>query len=566
VKTSRLVLAGTVVACLLLARGAPAGGPAAPFDVLIRGGAVYDGTGKPARQADVAVRGDRIVRVGDLGGAKARVVIDAKGLAVAPGFINMLSWSTESLLADGRSQSELRQGVTTQVMGEGWSWGPVNPAIKKRMKKDQADFKYEIEWTTLSDYLYFLERRKISTNVASFLGAATVREYVLGLENRKPTAKEREQMRALVGREMRSGALGVASALEYAPGYYADTEELIDLCKVAARHRGKYITHVRSEGNRLLESVDEVVRICAEAKLPAEIYHFKAAGRRNWGRMDEAIAKVEAARKKGLAVTANMYCYTAGATGLDACVPPWAQDGGRGAMHRRLRDPDQRRRVVRDIRAPKPDWPDFYGNAGSPENILLTGFKTAALKKLQGKTLAAVAKLRRKDPVETLIDLLLEDDSRVETVYFLMSEENVRKLVRKPWVSFGSDEESQAPEGPFLKRMPHPRAYGNFARLLGRYVREEKLVSLEEAVRRLTGLPAANLGLAGRGLLKEGYAADVVVFDPKTIADRATYAKPHQYAVGVRHVLVNGTAVVRDGEHTGARPGRALWGPGKREK
>jgi N-acyl-D-amino-acid deacylase len=556
------------ITVLLFALSIPAAmaGEKATYDVLLRGGDVYDGSGKKPRRADVGIRGDRIAAVGDLGGAVAKVVIDAKGLVVAPGFINMLSWSTDSLLADGRSQSEIRQGVTTQIMGEGWSWGPVNAAIKKRMKAEQTDFKYEIEWSTLADYLYFLQRRKISTNVASYLGATTVREYVIGLENRKATPEQMEQMRKLVEREMRAGALGIASALEYAPSYYADTEELIELCKVAARYKGKYISHMRSEGNRLLEGIDEVVRIAEEAKLPAEIYHFKAAGRANWPKMEQAIARVEAAREKGLAVTANMYCYTAGATGLDACIPPWAQDGGRAAMHRRLRDAELRKRVVKDILAPRPDWPNFYGNAGSAENILLVGFKTDRLKPLQGKTLAGVAKMRGKDPVETLIDLLLEDDSRIDTVYFMMSDENVRKIMRQSWVSFGSDEESQAPEGVFLKRMPHPRAYGNFARLLGKYVREEKVIPLEEAVRRLTSLPATNLGLEGRGLLKEGYFADVAVFDPKTIADRATFEKPQQYAVGMRHVLVNGVPVLKDGEHTNARPGRALWGPGRTEK
>jgi N-acyl-D-amino-acid deacylase len=538
----------------------------APLDVLIRGGDVYDGSGKKPLRADVGIRGDRIVAVGDLAGATGKLVVDASGLAVAPGFVNMLSWSTESLLVDGRSQSEIRQGVTTQIMGEGWSWGPVNAAIKKRMKAEQTDFKYEIEWTTLSDYLYFLQRRKISTNVASYLGATTVREYVIGLENRKATPEQMEQMRKLVEREMRAGALGIASALEYAPSYYADTEELIELCKVAARFKGKYISHMRSEGNRLLEGIDEVVRIAAEAKVPAEIYHFKAAGKSNWSKMDQAIARVEEARKKGLAVSANMYCYTAGATGLDACIPPWAQEGGRPAMHRRLRDPDLRKRIVKDVLAPRPDWPNFYGNAGSPDNILLVGFKSEALKRLQGKTLAEVARMRRRAPVETLIDLLLEDDSRIDTVYFLMSEDNVRKLLRTPWIAFGSDEESQAPEGVFLKRMPHPRAYGNFARLLGKYVRDEKLLSLQDAVRRLSAMPASNLGLDHRGFLKEGYFADVVVFDPKTIADRATFEKPQQYAVGMRHVFVNGVQVLKDGEHTNARPGRALWGPGRTEK
>jgi len=536
------------------------------FDVLVRGGMVYDGSGKPPRRADVGIKGDRIAAVGDLAGATGKTVIDAKGLAVAPGFINVLSWSNESLLADGRGQGEVRQGVTTQIMGEGWSMGPVNDAIKKRVKAEQVDIKYEIEWTTLSEYLTFLERRGVSQNVASFLGATTVREYVLGLDNKKPTEQDLVRMRRIVEREMHDGALGISTALEYAPAYYADTQELIELCKVAARYKGRYISHMRSEGPALLDGVDEVIRICREAKIPAEIYHFKASGKDNWGRMSDAIAKVEAARRKGLPIAANVYCYTACGTGLDACVPAWAQEGGPMAMRRRLRDPDLRKRLLEDIRGRKKDQPNFYLEAGSPDNILLVGFRQKHLKPLQGKTLAAVAKERGKDAVETMLDLLVEDQSRIETVYFTMSEENLRKLIPLPWVSFGSDEAAQAPEGVFLKAMPHPRAYGNFARLLGKYVREEKLLSLEEAIRKLTSLPATNLRLDRRGLLREGHFADVVVFDPKTIADRATYEKPHQYAVGVRHVLVNGVAVLKDGEHTGAKPGRALWGPGKASK
>ena len=531
------------------------------FDVLIRGGTVYDGTGGPPRRADVALRGDRIAAVGDLVGATAKTVVSARDLAVAPGFINMLSWSTDSLLVDGRGQSEVRQGVTTQVMGEGWSWGPVNPAIKKRMKAEQTDIKYDIEWNTLSDYLYFLQRKGISQNVASFLGATTVREYVLGLGNKKPTVDEMGQMRRLVEREMRDGALGIATALEYAPAYYADTEELIELCKVAARYKGKYISHMRSEGERLLEGIDEVIRISREAKLPAEIYHFKAAGQGNWHKMDAAIAKVEAARREGLAITANMYGYTAGAASLTACIPPWAMEGGEVAMRRRLRDPEARKRILDDIRN-KSDWPNFYRNAGSPDNILLISFKQEALKPLQGKTLAQIAKQRGKDAVETLLDLLGEDQSGIGTAYFITAEENIRKLMPLPWVSFGSDEAAQAPEGVFLKSLPHPRAYGNFARVLGKYVRQEKLMPLEAAVRKLTSLPATNLGLGRRGLLREGYFADVVVFDPKTVSDRATYDKPHQYAVGVRHVFVNGTQVLKDGEHTGALPGQVVRGPG----
>jgi N-acyl-D-amino-acid deacylase len=556
----RPLLAAAVL--LLAALPCPA---ADTFDVLIRGGTVYDGSGKPPRRADVGLRGDRIAAVGALDKATAKVVVDANGLAVTPGFINMLSWSTDSLLADGRGQSEIRQGVTTEVMGEGWSWGPVNAAIKQRMKRDQIDIKYDIEWNTLGEYLYFLQRKGTAHNVASFLGATTVREYVLGLGDKQPTPDELEKMRQLVERELRDGALGIASALEYAPAYYAGTEELIELCKVAARHKGKYITHMRSEGERLLEGIDEVIRISREAKIPAEIYHFKAAGQANWKKMDAAIAKVEAARREGLTITANMYPYTAGAAPLTACIPPWASEGGELALRRRLQDPEARKRLLDDIKN-KTDWPNFYRNAGSPDNVLLVSFRQERLKPLQGKTLAQVAKQRGKDPVETLLDLLIEDQSSVGTVYFITAEENIRKLLPLPWISFGSDESSQAPEGVFLKSMPHPRAYGCFARVLGKYVREEKLLPLEAAVRKLTSLPATNLGLDHRGLLQDGYFADVVVFDPKTIIDHATYEKPHQYAEGVRHVFVNGVQVLKDGEHTGAKPGRALWGPGKVEK
>jgi N-acyl-D-amino-acid deacylase len=545
--------------------GGPHPQPGESFDVLIRGGLIYDGSGNAPQAADLAIRDDRIVAIGKLANATAKTVVNATELAVTPGFINMLSWSTDSLLVDGRGQSEVRQGVTTQIMGEGWSWGPINPAIKKRMKAEQTDIKYEIEWTTLSDYLYFLQRKGVSQNVASFLGAATVREYVLGLDNKKPSADDLDRMRQLVEREMRAGALGIGTALEYAPAYYADTEELIQLCKVAARYNGKYITHMRSEGVRLLEGIDEAIRICREANIPTEIYHFKAAGKDNWGKLDAAIARVEAARRDGLALTANMYGYTAGAAPLTSCIPPWAMEGGEVAMRRRLRDPADRKRILDDIRH-KTAWPNFYRNAGSPDNMLLISFKQEALKPLQGKTLAQIAQQRGKDPVETLLDLLVEDGSSIGTAYFITAEENIRKLMPLPWISYGSDEAAQAPESVFLKSMPHPRAYGNFARVLGKYVRDEKLLSLEAAVRKLTNLPATNLGLDHRGLLREGYFAYVVVFDPKTIADLATYAKPHQYAVGVKHVFVNGVRVLKDGEHTGAKPGRALWGPGKAEK
>src|SRR6266550_2445022 len=535
----------------------------APFDIIIKGGIVYDGTRGEGHIADVAIRGDRIAGVGDLAKASAKKTIDARGLAVAPGFINMLSWSNESLIQDGRSQSEIRQGVTTEIMGEGKSMGPLNDRMKARLVREQTDIKFEIKWNTLAEYLHYLEKRGISCNVASFLGATTVREYVIGLEDKQPTPEQLDQMRELVRKEMEAGALGIGTSLIYPPAFYAKTEELIELCKVAARYQGKYISHIRSEGNQLLPALEELIRISREARLPAEVYHIKAAGKKNWPLLDQMIARIEAARKEGLKITANMYAYTASGTGLDACLPPWTQDGGYPALFTRLRDMATRDKIATEVRTDSDAWENIYLSVGSPDKILLVGFKSELLKPLTGKSLAEVAKARGKDPVETIMDLLVEDESRISAIYFEMSEENVRKEMTKPWISFGSDEASQAPEGVFLKSNPHPRAYGNFARVLGKYVREEKLISLGEAVRRLSGLPATNLGLDRRGSIKEGMFADLVVFDPATIADRTTFAQPHQYAAGVKHVFVNGQQVLKDGEHTGATPGRALSGPGK---
>ncbi len=560
-KRSMLGAALVGVSCVL---AAPACSRPESFEVIIRGGTVYDGTGAPGLRADVGIRGDRIAAVRDLSSATAATVVDATGLAVAPGFINMLSWSTESLLIDGRSQSEIRQGVTTEVMGEGDSMGPLSPEMKARRLKMQGDLKYDITWTTLAEYLQTLERRGISPNVASFVGATTIREHVVGLEDRAPTPEELDRMRALVRHEMEAGALGVGSSLIYAPAFYAKTDELIALCRVAAEYRGKYISHIRSEGARLLEAVDELITIAREAKIPAEIYHLKAAGEANWPKMDQVIAKVEQARREGLKITADMYTYPAGSTGLDAAMPPWVLDGGYEAAFKRLRDPATRRKIAKAIVTPTDEWENFFVAAGSPDRILFVEFKSEALKPLTGKTLAEVAKLRGKPPEEVIMDLVLEDQSRVGTVYFLMSEDNIRKQIALPWVSFGSDAASMAPEEPFTRSSTHPRAYGNFARLLGKYVREERVIPLEGAIHRLSGLPATNLELEGRGFLKDGMFADVVVFDPATIADRATFERPHQYAVGVKHVFVNGVQVLKDGEHTGAKPGRALWGPGRR--
>ena len=550
-------------AAAVLAAGVAHAVPAAdaPYDVVIRGGTVYDGTGSAGRRADVGIRGDRIAAVGDLAAAPAARVVDATGLAVAPGFVNMLSWSVDTLIADGKSQSEIRQGVTTEIFGEGWSMGPWNEEQKKRAKEQQTDIKYDIEWTTLSEYLKYLEKRGVSPNFASYVGAATVRENVLGLKNRAPSPAELEKMQDLVRREMEAGALGIGSALIYPPGTFATTEELIALCKAAAPYRGKYITHMRSEGDRLLEAIDETIRIAREAGVPAEIYHFKAAGVDNWGKVDAAIAKIEEARRQGLGITADMYTYTAGGTSLAFCIPPWAHEGGDPELFKRLRDPETRARIAREMREPGKGWENLYRAAG-PDGILLVEFGEESLKPLTGKRLSEVARDRKKDPVETTLDLVLEGKAQIGALFFLMSEENVAKQLRLPWVAFGSDAGSMAPEGVFLKSSAHPRTYGNFARFLGKYVREEKVATLPEAIRRLSGLPATNLGLDHRGLLQPGMYADVVVFDPATIADRATYEKPHQYAVGVRHVFVNGVAVLANGEHTGAKPGRALRGPG----
>jgi len=536
---------------------------AADFDVIIKNGAVYDGSGGEAQHVDLAIRGDRIAGVGDYKNAKAKTVIDARGLAVAPGFINMLSWSTESLIQDGRSQSEIREGVTTEIMGEGESMGPLNEELKKRMLREQSDIKFDIKWNTLAEYLQYLEKRGISCNVASFIGAATIRENVIGFEDKVPTAEQLDQMRELVRKEMEAGALGIGTALIYPPAFYSKTDELIELCKVAAKYKGKYISHMRSEGNQLLEAFDELLRISREAGIPAEVYHIKAAGEKNWGKIDKLLSQIEAAQKEGLNVRANMYTYTAAGTGLDACLPPWTEEGGYPALFKRLRDPATREKIAAEVKIDSDKWENLYIGAGSPDNILLVAFKSEKLKPLTGKTLATVAKMRGKDPITTIMDLIAEDESRIGTIYLVMSEENVKKEIAKPWISFCSDEASQAPEGVFLKSNPHPRAYGSFVRVLGKYVRDEKVITLPEAIRRLSAFPATNLGLDHRGMLKEGMFADVVAFDPATIADHATFEKPHQYATGVKHVFVNGVQVIKDGEHTGAKPGRALWGPGK---
>ena len=548
---------------ILLLAGCGGEGPVT-YDVIVRGGHIVDGSGAEATVGDVGIRGDRVEAVGDLGDARAPVEVDAEGLVVAPGFINVLSWATESLIEDGRSQSDIRQGVTLEVFGEGWSMGPFNEAMKEEAVARQGDIRYDIEWTTLGEYLDMLAARGISTNVASFVGATTVRIHVLGYEDRAPDAAELEEMRRLVREAMEEGALGVGSSLIYAPAHYADTAELVELARAAGEYGGTYISHIRSEGNRLLEAVDELIEISERAGVAAEIYHLKAAGEDNWPKLEQVIGKVEAARERGLSITADIYPYVAGATGLNAAMPPWVQEGGHDAWVERLRDPAIRKRLQREMTTPTDEWENLYLAAGSPERLLLIDFKNEDLKPLTGKSLAEVAAMRGTTPEETMMDLVIEDDSRVGAAYFLMPEDGVRRKVALPWVGFGSDEASQAPEGPFLKASPHPRAYGTFARILGRYVRDEGLLTVEEAIRKMTSAPAERLGLQQRGRIEPGFYADLVVFDPAAIQDHATFQESQQYATGVRHVFVNGVAVLRDGEHTDARPGRVVRGPGWR--
>ena len=534
------------------------------YDIVIRGGTVYDGSGKPGVVNDVGINADTVAFVGDLSSAVGKKEIIAKGLAVAPGFINMMSHAEVSLILDGNSQSDIRQGITLEVLGEG-SMGPMNERMKKDWRdqmKRNADLAFNIDWTSLGEYLESLQRRGISPNVASFVGANTVRIHELGYENRAPKLDELERMKALIKQAMEEGAMGITTALIYAPDNYSTTEELIELSKVAASYGGMYISHMRSEGNNILSAVDETIRIAREANMPAEIYHLKMGGKSNWGKLDAVIAKIDSANKSGLQISADMYTYTAGATGLDASMPPWVQEGGIKEWIRRLKNPTIRKKVLQEMRMPTDKWENLLLNAGDPERVLLLGFANDSLKRYAGKTLGEVAKIYGKSPEETAMDLVITDSTRVETAYFLMSEENIKRQIALPYVSFGSDAGSPTASGMFLKYKEHPRAYGNFSRLLGKYVRDEKVISLEEAIRKLTSLPASNLKIKKRGTLAPGYFADVVVFDPEKIQDHATFENSHQYSTGMLHVLVNGTQVLENGEHTGAKPGRVVRGPG----
>lgn len=526
------------------------------YDLLIRNGKIIDGSGSAAFTGDVGIRGDTIAAIGDLKSARGRTELDAQGMVVAPGFINMLSWAVESLIEDGRSMSDICQGVTLEVMGEGDSWGPWSESMKEEMKASQGDIKYDIEWTTLGEYLEYLEKRGVAANIASFVGTATLRIHQVGYDDRPPTAAEMDSMKLLVRQAMEEGAIGVSSALEYIPASFASTEELTKLCRVAAEYDGMYISHIRNEDDTFLEAIDDFLRIPHETGIRAEIYHLKQVGRTNWGKLDGAIAKIDSARAAGLHITADMYNYPASSTGLGILMPEWVQEGGFEKWVARLKDPEVRESVGPEI------IKTIMRKQGSPERVLVIGFNTDSLKYLQGKTLAEIAAMRGKLPEETVMDLVIDDGSNVSAVFFSMSEDNLRKQIAQPWMMFGSDGKSMAPEGVFLKSATHPRAYGNFARLLGKYVRDEQVIPLEEAIRRLTSLPAATMKIEKRGALMEGYYADVVIFDPERVQDHSSFEDPHQLSTGMSHVIVNGVQVLRDGEHTGATPGRVIRGPG----
>ena len=532
------------------------------YDTIIRNGMVYDGNGGKPFKADIGIKNDTIAFIGDLSGESAKSEVDAKGKAVSPGFINMLSWSPVSLIEDGRSQGELREGVTLEVFGEGESMGPLNANMKKEMQQEQPIFKFNVNWNTLGEYMQSMEKRGISCNIASYVGATTIREYVIGEDNRDPTPVQLDSMKLLVKQAMEEGALGVGSSLIYPPAFFAKTNELIEMCKSAAPYGGGYISHMRSEGNHLNEAVEELITIAKEAKVHGEIYHLKAAGIGNWPKMDSVIRRVERARKEGIDIAANMYTYTAGATGMTAAFPPSLQDGGFGKLWKRLQDPAIRADMKKIMKTNPTDWENLYSGAGSADKVLLLGFRRDSLFKYQGKTLGEVARIRNTTPEDAAIDLIIQDSSRVEVAYFLMSEDNVKKQLALPWVSFGSDAASMAPEGNFLKQSTHPRAYGNFTRVIGHYSRDEKVIPLEIAIQKLAKVAAKSLHISKRGELKPGYYADILVFDPATVKDNATYEKPQQYSNGMIHVWVNGVQVLKDGEHTNAKPGRFVKGPG----
>ncbi len=557
-----------LLATLLLftALATPALSDNAEYDVIIRNGLVVDGSGQPGRLADVGVIDDRIAAIGDLSEAMSEIDIDATGQVVAPGFINMLSWAVRSLMEDGRGLSDIKQGVTLEVFGEGWSMGPLadRPETKAMLKNfldDQAD---SVQWTTLGEYLEFLQIKGVSPNIASFVGATTLRIHEIGFDDRPPTTEELENMKALTRQAMEEGAMGLGSSLIYPPAFFASTEELVELAKVVGEYGGMYISHMRSEGNRIEQSVQELITIAREGGIGAEIYHLKLAGKQNWGKLPVVVNMIEDARKEGLNITADMYTYVAGGTSLSASFPPWASDGGQTALLERLKAPESRARVVSAMKTNSDDWENLYYGA-RPGGILLASIKTESLKGYIGMTIEDIAKQRGTNAEETVIDLVIESENSIAALYFLMNEENVRAQIKLPWMSFGSDAAAVAPEGKVLEQGAHPRTYGNFARLLGRYVRDEKIIPLEEAIYKLSALPAKNLKVRDRGRLVKGFFADIVVFDANTIADHSTFTQPHQLSTGMTHVLINGEPVLKNGEHTGALPGRVVRGPGYRK-
>lgn len=560
VNIMKQLLAITIISVIISSCNQPS------YDTIIRNGMVYDGNGGEPFKGDIGINSDTIAFIGDLSKEKGRNEIDANGMAVSPGFINMLSWSPVTLLEDGNSQGDIRQGVTLEVFGEGESMGPLNPKMKADLQKDQPLFKFNVDWNTLGEYMHSLEKRGISCNVASYVGATTIRTHIIGEDNRDPTADELDSMKALVKQAMEEGALGVGSSLIYPPAFFAKTSELIELCKVAAPYGGGYISHMRSEGNKLHEAVEELITIAKEAGVHGEIYHLKVGGVDNWNKMDSVIKRVERARSEGIDIAANMYTYIAGATGMTASMPPSLQDGGFGKLWERLQDPSTRKEMIKAMKTNAADWENLYYGAGSPERVLLLGFRKNSLSKYIGKTLGEAAKMMNTTPEDAAIDLIIEDSSRVEVAYFLMNEDNVKKQIALPWVSFGSDAGSMAPEGNFLKQSTHPRAYGNFARVIGHYVRDEKVLSLQQAIQKLSNVAAHSLNISKRGELKVGNFADVLVFDPAKVKDNATFEKPHQYASGMVHVMVNGVQVLKNGEHTNAKPGRFVKGAGAKSK
>lgn len=537
------------------------------YDIVIANGKIVDGTGNPWFYGDVAIRGGRIVKVGRVDPARAKRTIDARGLIVAPGFIDMLGQSEQNLLIDPRAESKVFQGITTEVTGEGGSAAPLNDYILKELDPFLKHFKLTADWRTLGEYFARLERSRSAINLATYVGATQVRQYVLHDENRAPTAAELDQMRALVARAMEDGAVGISTSLVYAPAFYAKTEELIELAKVASSYGGVYATHMRNESNSIIPAIDEAIRIGREANIPVEIFHLKMAGKPNWGKMRDVIAKIEDARSNGLDITADQYPYVAGATSLGASVPPWAHEGGTARFVERLKDPATREKLKAEMRATSDKWENFYLGAGGGEGILISSVLNRDLAKYEGKRINEIARMMggragKLDELDALFDLLIADNAQTGMIIFLMSEDDVKLALKQPWVSVGIDHGEVALTGPLAEGNAHPRGYGSFPRILGRYVRDEHVLTLEEAIRKMTSLAANRVHLLDRGIIKPGAFADVVVFDPQSIRDVATFEDPNRLSVGMRFVLVNGEPVVFEGKQTAALPGRPLRGPG----